>query len=199
MQDWLRFVKSKKGRLGSELDLSLLEPGDLLKVVTKNSEYVLKIVKGREADLSCAQPGRPNGRVRIMGCTFGRSSSIKPDHLFCGGNLEEKIATNRPALKLIRRGDERGLGRALTAGIEYGLDNGFDIIGTMDADLSHDPAYLLPMIELLASHDLVIGSRYVREGGTVNWGMHRVLLSWFANQFAAALLRLPARDITSNY
>src|SRR5947207_792049 len=88
MQDWIRFVKSKKGRLGSELDLSLLEPGDLLKVVTKNSEYVLKIVKGREADLACAQPGRPNGRVRIMGCTFGRSSSIKPDHLFCGGNLE---------------------------------------------------------------------------------------------------------------
>jgi dolichol-phosphate mannosyltransferase len=56
----------------------------------------------------------------------------------------------------------------------------------MDADLSHDPAYLSPMIELLAFHDVVIGSRYVRDGGTVNWGMHRVLLSWFANQFSAA-------------
>jgi len=88
MVDWIRFVKSKKGKVGDELDLTLLEPGDLLRVVTKNSEYVLKIVKGRDADLSCAQPGRPNGRVRIMGCTFGRSSSIKPDHLFCGGNLE---------------------------------------------------------------------------------------------------------------
>ncbi|HSV64197.1 MAG TPA: hypothetical protein VLH83_12715 [Chthoniobacterales bacterium] len=88
MEDWIRFVKSKKGKVGDELDLSLLEPGDLLKVVTKNSEYVLKIVKAREADLTCRQPGRPNGRVRIMGCTFGRSSSIKPDHLFCGGNLE---------------------------------------------------------------------------------------------------------------
>ena len=98
MQDWIRFVKSKKDRLGSELDLSLLEPGDLLKVVTKNSEYVLKIVKGREADLSCAQPGRPNGRVRIMGCTFGRSSSIKPDHLFCGGNLELTYRRNDAAM-----------------------------------------------------------------------------------------------------
>src|SRR3954471_15945736 len=88
MQDWIRFVKSKNGKLGSELDLSLLAPGDLLKVVTKNSEYVLKIRKDREADLTCAQPGRPSGRVRILGCTFGRSSSIKPDHLFCGGNLE---------------------------------------------------------------------------------------------------------------
>ena len=67
-------------------------------VVTKNSEYVLKIVKGREADLSCAQPGRPNGRVRIMGCTFGRSSSIKPDHLFCGGNLELTYRRNDAAM-----------------------------------------------------------------------------------------------------
>lgn len=114
-------------------------------------------------------------------------------------DLVEKIAMNRPALKLIRRKGERGLGGALTAGIEYGLDNGFDVIGTMDADLSHDPAYLVPMIELLASHDVVIGSRYVRDGGTVNWGIHRVVLSWFANRFAAGLLRIPARDITSGY
>ena len=114
-------------------------------------------------------------------------------------DLVEKIAMNRSAVKLIRRKGERALGRALTAGIEYGLDNGFDIIGTMDADLSHDPAYLSPMIALLASHEVVIGSRYVRDGGTVNWGMHRVLLSWCANQFAAALLQLPAHDITSGY
>jgi len=114
-------------------------------------------------------------------------------------DLVQNIALSRPAVKLIRRNGERGLGRALTAGIKYGLDNGFDVIGTMDADLSHDPAYLAPMVELLRSHDVVIGSRYVRDGGTVNWGMHRVLLSWFANRFAAALLRIPARDITSGY
>ena len=114
-------------------------------------------------------------------------------------DLVEEIAMSRPSVKLIRRKGERGLGRALTAGIKEGLDNGFDIIGTMDADLSHNPAYLLPMLELLRSHDVVIGSRYVRDGGTVNWGLHRVLLSWCANRFAAALLRIPAHDITSGY
>lgn len=88
MTDWLRYVKSTKGKLGDELDLSQLKSGDLLKVVTRNSEYVLTIVKNRDAILTCEQAGRPTGRVRIMGCTFGRSSSIKPDHLFCGGNLE---------------------------------------------------------------------------------------------------------------
>ena len=88
MTDWLRYVKSTKGKLGDELDLSELKPGDLLKVITRNSEYLLTIGKNRDAILTCEQPGRPTGRVRIMGCTFGRSSSIKPDHLFCGGNLE---------------------------------------------------------------------------------------------------------------
>jgi len=88
MVDWIRFVKSSRNKLGDELDLSLLRSRDVVRIVTKNSEYVLKIVKGREAELTCTRAGRPNGWVRIMGCTFGRSSSIKPDHLFCGGNLE---------------------------------------------------------------------------------------------------------------
>ncbi len=88
MEDWLHFVKSKTGKLGEELELSELRAGDVLKIVTRNSEYVLMIEGGREAILSCSEPGRPNGPVRIMGCGFGRSSSIKPDHLFCGGNLE---------------------------------------------------------------------------------------------------------------
>ena len=104
-----------------------------------------------------------------------------------------------PNLHVLRRTDERGLGRAYTAGILHGLANGFEIIGTMDADLSHDPAYLPAMLTLLRDHDVVIGSRYIPGGGTVNWGLHRRLLSWFANKFAAALLQIPAHDITSGY
>jgi dolichol-phosphate mannosyltransferase len=111
----------------------------------------------------------------------------------------EDLRERHPNLRVLRRTDERGLGRAYTAGILHGLDNGFQIIGTMDADLSHDPAYLPAMLRLLRSHDVVIGSRYVAEGGTVNWGVHRRLLSWFANRFAATLLQIPARDITSGY
>jgi hypothetical protein len=86
--DWLYFVKSRTGKLGHELDLSELAVGDVLKIVTRNSEYLLTMRQGRDAVLVCKQAGRPSGRVRIAGCAFGRSSSIKPDHLFCGGNLE---------------------------------------------------------------------------------------------------------------
>ena len=88
MSDWLRYIKSKEGNLGDELELAELRPGDLLKVVTKNADYFLAMGDGRAATLTCSAPGRPAGPVQIMGCTFGRSSSIKPDHLFCGGNLE---------------------------------------------------------------------------------------------------------------
>jgi hypothetical protein len=59
-----------------------------LKVVTQHTDYLFGIVDGRDADLECSRADRPSGRVKIMGCTFGKSSSIKPDYLFCGGNLE---------------------------------------------------------------------------------------------------------------
>jgi len=114
-------------------------------------------------------------------------------------DMVEKMREMHPRLDLIRRDGERGLGRAYSTGIHYALDHGFEIIGTMDADLSHDPAYLPSMLALLRKHDLVIGSRYVRDGGTVNWALRRILLSWLANKFAATLLQIPAHDVTSGY
>ena len=114
-------------------------------------------------------------------------------------NLVDKLRADYPNLVLLRRTGERGLGRAYTAGMHYALDNGFQIIGTMDADLSHDPAYLPSMLALLGKCDVVIGSRYIRDGGTVNWSLGRILLSWLANTFAAILLQIPAHDITSGY
>ena len=114
-------------------------------------------------------------------------------------DLVDKLRARYSHLALLRLTGERGLGRAYTAGIHYALDNGFQIIGTMDADLSHDPAYLPPMLVRLGQCDIVIGSRYIRDGGTVNWGIGRILLSWLANTFAAILLQIPAHDITSGY
>lgn len=134
-------------------------------------------------------------------------SNVKDVHLLVvdddspDGTAEivEKLKASYPTLILLRRHGERGLGRAYTEGIHRALDEGFQIIGTMDADLSHDPAYLPSMLARLGQCDVVIGSRYIRDGGTVNWGTGRILLSWFANTFAAILLQIPAHDITSGY
>lgn len=100
---------------------------------------------------------------------------------------------------LLRKGEPRGLGRAYLAGLSYGMDRGFEVVGTMDADQSHSPEYLPAMLKMASTHDVVIGSRYVRDGGTINWRLRRILLSWLANRFAGSLLSIPARDLTSGF
>ncbi|HXT51590.1 MAG TPA: polyprenol monophosphomannose synthase [Thermoanaerobaculia bacterium] len=115
------------------------------------------------------------------------------------GALCRELATRHPGLQLLERNGPRGLGRAYVAGLQYGLDHGFEVIGTLDADLSHDPAHLRSMLAMTLAHDVVVGSRYVRDGGTINWRIRRILLSWLANRFAAWLLRIPVHDTTSGY
>lgn len=114
-------------------------------------------------------------------------------------DLCEQLQAQHPNLLVLRRTGERGLGRAYLAGITYGLEHGFRIIGTMDADMSHDPAYLPRMLRLLDDADVVIGSRYIRDGGTINWRIRRIVLSWLANKYAAKLLGIRAHDLTSGY
>ncbi len=86
--DWLDHLQQHVTEQTDELELTELRPGDLVRVATLHTHYDLLIVEGRDAELRTNRPDRPSGRVRLMGCTFGQSSTIKPDHLFCGGNLE---------------------------------------------------------------------------------------------------------------
>jgi hypothetical protein len=111
--DWLTFLQSKPSSYGDELPLETLRTGDLLIVVTSHTRYALHIIEGRSARLETDRPDRPSGQARINGCTFGMSSSIKPNHLFCGGNLELSLENGRithntteiQAIHLIRRGE----------------------------------------------------------------------------------------------
>jgi dolichol-phosphate mannosyltransferase len=69
----------------------------------------------------------------------------------------------------------------------------------MDADLSHDPAYLPDLLRGLEQHDLVIGSRYLRGVSVVNWPLHRILLSAFANRYIRFVTGLRPADCTSGF
>jgi dolichol-phosphate mannosyltransferase len=102
-------------------------------------------------------------------------------------------------IKLIERKGERGLGTAYKAGLQYGLDHGYKVLITMDADHSHNPVYLPAILSALEENDVVVGSRYIRDGGTINWRIRRILLSWLANRFARFVLRLKGGDLTSGY
>lgn len=102
-------------------------------------------------------------------------------------------------LYLVVRDKKRGLGGAYIEGFKYSLRKGYDVIIQMDADLSHLPSYIPEMLNLLREYDLVIGSRYTKKGGVLNWSLSRILLSRAANGFAKILLCLPINDSTSGF
>jgi hypothetical protein len=86
--DWEEFIRRHQASGVVELDLAALKPGDKLLVVTRRTVYTFEILPQKEALLTSNRPDRPSGRVRINGGSFGASSSIKPDFVFCGGNVE---------------------------------------------------------------------------------------------------------------
>lgn len=117
------------------------------------------------------------------------------------GDLADTLAARNDArVSVIHRPAKLGLGTAYVAGFEHALARGADTILTMDADFSHHPRYIPAMVEMSgAGFDLVIGSRYVRGGGTRGCSWRRRLLSWGANGFARVLLGLRARDATAGF
>ena len=102
-------------------------------------------------------------------------------------------------LAVIHRTGARGLGRSYVEGMQAALRSGARYVCQMDADLSHDPADLVRLIEAGASADLVIGSRYVPGGTLHNWPLRRVWLSAFANRYVRAVTGLRILDCTSGF
>lgn len=115
------------------------------------------------------------------------------------GALCRELMQQHQQLSILERVGPRGIGAALLAGFQTALARNYPLVGTMDADLSHDPASLPAMLAATGAHDLVIGSRYVTGGGTEGWSRHRKILSWCANRFAGALLGVTVHDITAGY
>ena len=116
------------------------------------------------------------------------------------GDRVEQVASELGQITLLRRSGKLGLGSAYRAGFDYGLDQGYDVVVSMDVDLSHDPEVLPELVRMIeAGADAVIGSRYVPGGATVNWPLHRRVLSRWGNRYTSLVLRLQVRDCTSGY
>jgi len=113
------------------------------------------------------------------------------------GALADKLAARDPRVRVLHRQRKEGLGRAYLAGFTEALGAGYGRILEMDADFSHDPARL-PVL-LGTDADLVLGSRYVPGGSTVNWGAGRRLLSRGGSFYARTILGLPIRDLTGGF
>ena len=114
--------------------------------------------------------------------------------------LVEATAADLGQIKLVVRPRKRGLGTAYREGFTVALDEGYDVIVSMDVDWSHDPSVLPDLIGLIeGGADVAIGSRYVPGGATVDWPLHRRVLSRWGNRYTSFVLRLGINDCTSGY
>jgi len=115
------------------------------------------------------------------------------------GDLAEEWTRKTDRVHLLRRAGKLGLGSAYVAGFKWALARDYERIFEMDADFSHDPKYVMGMLEKTEEADLVIGSRYLTGVNVVNWPMSRLLLSWFANKYAKFVSGLPIADCTAGF
>lgn len=109
------------------------------------------------------------------------------------------LMAKQPEIQLLSRAGKEGLGKAYIAGFKWGLEKGYDALVEMDADFSHRPLDLVPLLEKLNDHDFAIGSRYVPGGRTVNWGLLRKIISRGGSFYSRIILGFPVNDWTGGF
>lgn len=115
------------------------------------------------------------------------------------GAIADELAAADDHLHVMHRAGKEGLGAAYLAGFAWGKDHGYDVVCEMDADGSHQPEQLPRLLDALADADVVLGSRWVKGGGVVNWPLHRKLLSRGGSLYSRVALGVPIRDVTGGY
>jgi dolichol-phosphate mannosyltransferase len=100
----------------------------------------------------------------------------------------------------VRKG-KQGLGTAYIFGFKWAIDKGYAFIFEMDADFSHNPSNLenLYIACKYRGADLSVGSRYVKDGGFINWPKERILLSKGASIYTRLITWMPVKDPTAGF
>jgi dolichol-phosphate mannosyltransferase len=115
------------------------------------------------------------------------------------GKIADELAAADPAVQVLHRTEKEGLGAAYRHGFRVALEQGYDVIGEMDADGSHQPEQLSRLLDALHEADLVIGARWIPGGSVVNWPRRREALSRGGNLYVRMLLGIGVHDATSGY
>ena len=115
------------------------------------------------------------------------------------GDLADRMAQTKTRVHVLHRQAKEGLGRAYLAGFQWGLEQGYQVMFEMDADFSHDPAFLPRFLVAVEDADLVLGSRYATGVNVINWPISRLLLSLGANLYARWITGLPLSDATGGF
>ncbi len=176
-------MESVASPVHSPADRPMIRPEDVTVIIPTYNE-----VDNLEAISSAAR--RHGYRVLIV-------DDGSPDGT---GDLANALATADDGFDVLHRPEKAGLGTAYAAGFALAIDLGARVLCEMDADFSHDPSDLPSLVAAIESGaDVVIGSRYVRGGGTEGWPWYRQAISRAGNEYAAILLDLDVRDTTAGF
>jgi len=147
----------------------------------ENIQAIIEAVKELEIDFDVlvVDDGSPDGTADIV------------------KNMQETT----PGLFIEERKGKLGLGTAYIHGFKWGLEKNYDFIYEMDADFSHNPKDLPRMAAVLMEDqaDVVVGSRYVPDGGVLDWPRKRLWLSKGASMYVRMITRMPVKDVTAGF
>jgi dolichol-phosphate mannosyltransferase len=115
------------------------------------------------------------------------------------GEIAERLAERHENVSVLHRPAKEGLGPAYVAGFRRALAAGAGLVLEMDADFSHDPAYLPRLLDAAQRADLVLGSRYVDGGGVSDWGPLRRGISRGGSAYARFVLGVGVQDLTGGF
>jgi dolichol-phosphate mannosyltransferase len=156
-------------------------------------------------------------KILIFSATFNESENITDllnsidklnlelDILIIDDNSPDKTseivkqhAIEKSNIKLIVRNKKEGLDTAHKFAFKYSIENNYEHLITLDADLSHDPNEIPKFIEELNNSDFVIGSRYINGGGCSMKGI-RLFLSYFGNKLIKFIFNINCNEFTTSY
>ena len=160
----------------------------------------------------------PAGRLLVTLATYNEAENIAPliaalhqvaDHADIlviddnspdgTGRLAAELAKTDSRIHVLHRPGKLGLGTATLAAMRFAMENNYDFMLNVDADFSHPPRYIPALLAGMSDHDVMIGSRYVPGGGTVDWPAGRRLISRTVNAFVRTILRMPVRDASGAF
>ena len=119
------------------------------------------------------------------------------------GTIADSLSEEFEQVHVMHRPNKEGLGKAYAAGFKWGLERGYDFLCEMDADGSHRPIDLPKLFEAALNGkdkpSLIIGSRWVPDGGVENWPFQRKMLSKGGSLYARICLSLKVKDVTAGF
>ena len=146
---------------------------------TENAEYTLARVEESLASF--------RGDYEILPVNDGSTDNTL--------EVLQRIAKLNQRIRVVSYSRNIGRGMALRAGFKEARG---EIIVSIDADLSYDPHYILPLVDTLKKEqdlDLVLASPYMPGGGVKGVPFHRLWISKFGNKILR--FTMPNRIYTS--